>query len=128
MLMSKVLSESAVELKWFTSGEKGNAGFILQRRKNSMEDYVDVASYKSTRELKSKGAQGGEYSYIDETLPKTGLWDYRLVDVTNRGEQSAIGQKTLDIQSQNQKFVQIGAGVLLAGLLIGAFVLTSDMK
>lgn len=125
VLNTKVISDSEIQLTWQTSDEKGNAGFILQRRTGGQDDFEfeDIASFKTNKELKSKGGRGGQYGYLDE-VPRTGIWAYRLLDQSNRGQQSAIGLKSVEVVGQAQKFAQIAAIGILGLALVGAFVLT----
>merc|ERR1719163_1686521 len=62
-LKSKVLSEEEVELRWDTSDEAGNAGFIVQRRRGGAADFGDLESYESFSPLRTKGPAGGSYVY-----------------------------------------------------------------
>merc|ERR1719231_2138169 len=58
-LKSKVLSEEEVELRWDTTDEAGNAGFIVQRRRGGTSDFADLETYESFSPLRSKGPAGG---------------------------------------------------------------------
>merc|ERR1712113_1239960 len=77
-LKSKVISEEEVELKWSTGDETGNAGFVVQRRKGGKDKFEDIASFESFAPLKSKGPSGGDYRYLDDAVPSTGTWVYRI--------------------------------------------------
>merc|ERR1712032_1376522 len=83
-LKSKIISEEEVELKWSTGDESGNEGFIVQRRKGGTERFEEIASYTSFAPLKTKGAGGGVYSYLDDTVPSPGTWVYRIGDCGHR--------------------------------------------
>ena len=56
-LKSKVLSEDEIELRWETSDETGNAGFIVQRRAGGAADFENLESFESFAPLKTKGQQ-----------------------------------------------------------------------
>merc|ERR1719440_528833 len=44
-LKSKTHSEEEVELRWDTTDEAGNAGFIVQRRRGGAPNFEDLESY-----------------------------------------------------------------------------------
>merc|ERR1719310_2407182 len=54
-LKSKVLSEEEVELRWDTSDEAGNAGFIVQRRAGGAQRFADLATFETFSPLRTKG-------------------------------------------------------------------------
>merc|ERR1719440_2664111 len=67
-LKSKTLSEEEIELRWSTQDEVGNAGFIVQRRKGGQPQFSDIATYETYSPLRTKGVDGGEYVYLDDTV------------------------------------------------------------
>ena len=99
-LRSKVVSEEEVELRWSTGDEDGNEGFIVQRRKGGTERFEDIADYTNFAPLRTKGAAGGSYTYLDDTVPSPGTWVYRIVDCDVSGSRSAICQKLVEVDSQ----------------------------
>ncbi len=120
-LKSKVLSEEEIELRWSTQDEVGNAGFIVQRRKGGQPDFGDLASYESFSPLRSKGVEGGEYVYLDDTAGP-GTWVYRILDCDTNGQRSAVCQKLVEIDSDAEQSQTVIVGVFIAGLAIALVV------
>merc|ERR1719247_911514 len=83
-LKSKTLSEEEVELRWDTTDEAGNAGFIVQRRRGGSDNFADLESYESFSPLRTKGPAGGSYVYLDDTAG-VGTWVYRILDCDEKG-------------------------------------------
>jgi hypothetical protein len=120
-LNSKVLSEEEVELRWSTEGEEGNAGFIVQRRPGGQNAFTDVATFETAAQLRTKGPQGGDYVYLDDTVAP-GTWVYRIVDVDTSGQKSAISQKLVEIESNSEQTQQLIVGIFFFGLAIAGVV------
>merc|ERR1719331_3456909 len=111
-LKSKVLSEEEVELRWDTTDEAGNAGFIVQRRRGGTSDFNDLETYESFSPLRSKGPDGGSYVYLDDTAG-VGSWVYRILDCDQGGTRSAVCQKLVEIEDKDeQQFTVVVAGIL----------------
>merc|ERR1719424_166975 len=91
-LKSKVLSEEEIELRWSTQDERDNAGIIVQRRMGGQPDFQDIATYERFAPLRTKGVDGGDYVYLDDTA-EPGTWVYRILDCDTRGTRSAVCQK-----------------------------------
>merc|ERR1719159_1642813 len=72
-LKSKVLSQDEVELRWDTTDEAGNAGFIVQRRRGGSNTFEDLETFEGFSPLRSKGPAGGSYVYLDDTAD-VGTW------------------------------------------------------
>jgi len=126
-LASKVLSEEEVELQWTTGSEEGNAGFIVQRRKGGTEQFENIASFESMSTLRSKGPAGGTYTYLDDTVPSTGTWVYRIVDEDTAGRRKAVCQKLVEVDSAGEStFTLILLGVLLLFVAVIAFIGASE--
>lgn len=116
-LKSEVLSQEEVELRWDTSDEAGNAGFIVQRRRGGGDNFVDIESYENFAPLRSKGPAGGSYVYLDDTAD-VGTWVYRILDCDTRGERSAVCQKLVEIESKDEQQFTLVVGGLIAGLAL----------
>merc|ERR1719502_862146 len=114
-LKSKVISEDEVELRWDTTDEAGNAGFIVQRRRGGTNDFADLATYESFSPLRSKGPDGGSYVYLDDTAG-VGSWVYRILDCDQGGTRSAVCQKLVEIEDKDEQQFTIVVGVVIAGL------------
>lgn len=123
-LKSKVLSEDEIELRWETSDEAGNAGFIVQRRAGGAADFENLVTYESFAPLKTKGVQGGTYVYLDaDSGLAPGTWVYRILDCDTAGVKSAMCQKLVEIESgdEQKQTLIIGVGIaLLALVFVGA--------
>jgi len=130
-LKSKVLSEEEVELRWSTGDETGNAGFIIQRRKGGSNAFEDLESFESFAPLKTKGVSGGEYSYLDDTVPGPGTYVYRICDQDTTGARSAICQKLVEIEDaseQTQTLIIGGFIAVLAVALVAAGIASDPIQ
>jgi len=130
-LKSKVLSEEEVELRWSTGDETGNLGFIVQRRKGGSQNFEDIESFESFGPLKTKGVSGGEYTYLDDTLPGPGTYVYRICDQDTTNTRSAICQKLVEIEDaseQTQTLIIGGAIALLAVALVAAGIASDPIQ
>jgi hypothetical protein len=103
-LKSKVLSEEEVELRWDTTDEAGNAGFIVQRRRGGAAEFSDLETYEGFSPLRSKGPDGGSYVYLDDTAG-VGTWVYRILDCDKGGTRSAVCQKLVEIEDKDEQQV-----------------------
>jgi len=121
-LKSKVLSEEEVELRWSTGDEEGNAGFIVQRRPGGSQTFEDIVSYESFASLRTKGAAGGDYVYLDDSIPNPGTFVYRIIDCDTKGKKSAICQKLVEIESQSEQTQQLVVGVAIFALAVVGFI------
>merc|ERR1719199_1619602 len=118
-LNSKVLSEDEIELRWETTNEESNVGFIVQRRAGGESDFESIATYENFAPLKSKGVQGGVYVYLDaESGLQPGTWVYRIVDCDTSGAKSAMCQKLVEIESKDEQMATLVVGGLIAGLAL----------
>lgn len=118
-LKSKILSEEEIELRWSTQDEIGNAGFIVQRRPGGQPDFSDIASFENFSPLRTKGPEGGDYVYLDDTV-EPGTWVYRIVDCDTKGDRSAVCQKLVEVDSNSEQVQTIAVGVFIAGLALAA--------
>jgi len=117
-LKSKVLSEEEIELRWSTGDETGNAGFIVQRRPGGSSTFEDIETFESFAPLKTKGVSGGDYSYLDDTLPGPGTYVYRICDQDVSGQRSAICQKLVEIEDAAEQTQTLVIGGVIAGLAL----------
>uniref|UniRef100_A0A6U5EDM8 Uncharacterized protein n=1 Tax=Calcidiscus leptoporus TaxID=127549 RepID=A0A6U5EDM8_9EUKA len=120
-LRSKILSEEEVELRWSTGNEAGNEGFLVQRRAGGSNNFEVIASYEKVGALKSKGPQGGVYAYLDDTVPSTGTWVYRVLDCDSKGMKQAICQKLVEVDSQSEQTATLVIGGVLFGIALVLF-------
>ena len=116
-LKSKTLSEEEVELRWDTTDEAGNAGFIVQRRRGGGADFSDLESFESFAPLRSKGPNGGSYVYLDDTAG-VGTWVYRILDCDASGTRSAVCQKLVEIESKDEQQFTVVVGAAIATLAL----------
>lgn len=126
-LTSKVLSEEEIELRWSTADEAGNAGFIVQRRPGGQPNFKDIESYEAFAPLRTKGVDGGDYVYLDDSV-SPGTWVYRILDCDNKGRRSAVCQKLVEVESgaeQTQTLV-VGAVIALLALALVAAGIFAD--
>jgi len=120
-LKSKVLSEEEIELRWSTQDEVGNAGFIVQRRKGGQPNFEDLVSYENFSPLRTKGVDGGDYVYLDDTAAP-GTWVYRILDCDTGGTRSAVCQKLVEVDSDSEQAQTVVVGVFIAGLALALVV------
>lgn len=121
----KVLSEEEVELRWQTTDEADNNGFLVQRRKARSDSWETLASYENTPSLRSKGTEGGIYVYLDDDAGKA-TWVYRIVG-ENKVGRTVVSQKLVEIESQEELFADYA---WIAGLVIafaGAWFAVSNI-
>ena len=109
-------------MRWSTGNEDGNAGFIVQRRKGGTEKFEDIASFDSYAALKTKGSAGGSYTYLDDTVPSVGTWVYRVLDCDTKGTRSAVCQKLVEVDSQDEQTFTLAVGGVIAVLALGLVV------
>jgi len=120
-LKSKVLSEDEIELRWETSDESGNAGFIVQRRAGGQSEFENLVTYENFAPLKTKGVQGGTYVYLDaDSGLQPGTWVYRILDCDTSGVKSAVCQKLVEIESgdEQKQTLILGVGILSLALVL----------
>ena len=124
-LNSKIMGVD-VELEWATSAETNTKGFIIKRRPAKTNDFRTIASFEDWGPLKSKGADGGVYRYLDVDAGPGG-WVYRVSECDNNGKESDICQCLVEVQTEEEQraavFAAIGIGALgviavAAGLLL----------
>lgn len=131
-LKSEVLGEDEVKLSWETSDEVGNVGFIVQRRPGGQSDFETLASFEKFAPLKTKGAGGGMYVYLDsESGLQPGSWVYRIVDCDTSGTKSAMCQKLVEIESKDEQTQTLVVGVFIATLalvLVGAGIFIDPIQ
>ncbi|VEU35316.1 unnamed protein product [Pseudo-nitzschia multistriata] len=119
-LNCKVVSNNEVELTWATSSEASTKGFAIKRRKARTEDFVTIASYESWGPLASKGVDGGQYSYLDDTISPGG-WVYRITECETSGAENDICQALVEVQTEDEQRGAVIAAVGIVVLAIGAF-------
>ncbi len=96
---------NSVTLKWETQSEIENLGFIVERSKKDLTNFEEIASYKTSPELKGQGNSSSftKYQYSDDQVePETTYW-YRLVDVDINGARTthaAVEVKTAALAGQ----------------------------
>lgn len=117
-LKSKVLSEEEVELRWSTGDEAGNAGFIIQRRPGGSDSFSEIATFDNFAPLRTKGAQGGTYVYLDDTVPSPGTWVYRVLDCDESGRRTSVSQKLVEVDSASEQTQTLIVGGVIAGLAL----------
>ena len=70
-----------VTIHWKTSAEAETVGFFIYRAQDdSRADFIPISGL-----IESKGAQGGEYQYIDDTIEERGAYIYMLVEKKHDG-------------------------------------------
>merc|ERR1719478_468317 len=114
-LKSKTLSEEEVELRWDTTDEAGNKGFIVQRRRGGAPNFEDLESFEGFAPLRSKGPAGGSYVYLDDSAD-VGTWVYRILDCDEKDQRSAVCQKLVEIESKDEQQFTFVVGAVIAGL------------
>mmetsp|Transcript_19326 Transcript_19326/g.77289 ORF Transcript_19326/g.77289 Transcript_19326/m.77289 type:complete len:239 (+) Transcript_19326:407-1123(+) len=115
-------------LTWSTGSERSNQGFVIRKRKGKTDEWIKIADFDShPAELTSKGAQGGDYSWLDKS-PEPGTWIYRVSDIDKNGVQSDLSQTIVELQSEGEQRVQIAAliGLIAFLVLFGAVAANID--
>eukprot|EP00536_Pseudo-nitzschia_multiseries_P010679 jgi/Psemu1/259154/estExt_Genewise1Plus.C_3340048 len=122
----KVVSDNEVELTWATSSEASTKGFAIKRRKARTEEFETIASYENWGPLASKGVDGGQYSYLDDTIAPGG-WVYRVTECETSGAENDICQALVEVQTADEQrgavfaavgIVILGIGALAAGVML----------
>eukprot|EP00635_Sarcinochrysidales_sp_CCMP3193_P008103 CAMPEP_0118916340 /NCGR_PEP_ID=MMETSP1166-20130328/16346_1 /TAXON_ID=1104430 /ORGANISM="Chrysoreinhardia sp, Strain CCMP3193" /LENGTH=213 /DNA_ID=CAMNT_0006856183 /DNA_START=212 /DNA_END=856 /DNA_ORIENTATION=+ len=121
-LKAKVV-DGDVELVWGTSDEDAVRGFSVEKKPIGFGDWAVAGSYKSDKNLKSKGALGGSYSFTD-AAPDEGEYLYRIVADQSDGSREITCQVGVTIESEAQQLqtkivVAISAAALLAFVFAG---------
>ncbi|CAN0364379.1 unnamed protein product [Ascophyllum nodosum] len=119
-LKAKRIADDIVELTWTTGEEKGNLGFIVNRRKGKTEKWEEIASYTNFPPLNSKGPSGGTYTIVDEGVEE-GTWVYRVSDISKSGVRNDVCQTLIELQTSSEALqTKIGLGFLAVALLVAA--------
>ncbi|MBC8192906.1 MAG: T9SS type A sorting domain-containing protein [FCB group bacterium] len=86
-------------LYWVTESEIQNLGFILERSENGAA-WHEIASFKDTPSLTGQGSVSyrTEYSYTDANIINGVEYNYRLADVSYKGDVQyhALGSEVVD--------------------------------
>jgi hypothetical protein len=110
----KVVSDNEVELTWATSSETSTKGFAIKRRAARTEEFETIVSYENWGPLASKGVDGGQYSYLDDTIAPGG-WVYRITECETNGSENDICQALVDVQTAEE---QRGAVIAAVGIVV----------
>lgn len=111
-LRSKVIN-GEIELEWATSAEANTKGFLIKRRPARTEEFEVIASYEDWGPLASKGAEGGQYRYLDTNVSPGG-WVYRITECENSGTENDICQALVEVQTEDEQ-----KGAVIAAVSIG---------
>ncbi len=82
--------ENSISLTWSTASETENEGFNVYR-KNGENNFVQIASHKSHKELKGQGNTSVEtfYTFVDNSKLESGeLYTYIISDVETNGAET----------------------------------------
>jgi|GEM_PF-1328571 len=83
--------EDKISLQWITESEIANLGFVLERRhapeSGYQQEWQEIASYRTDPELCGQGSTPDRtvYSYTDINVVGGTAYEYRLGDVSRRG-------------------------------------------
>jgi len=83
---------AAIKLLWVTESEVENQGFIVERRvagpQSTVSLWAEIAHYITHQELRGQGnaTYRTEYRFTDKTVEPGKSYDYRLADVSYKGE------------------------------------------
>eukprot|EP00567_Pseudictyota_dubia_P003785 CAMPEP_0197446868 /NCGR_PEP_ID=MMETSP1175-20131217/11692_1 /TAXON_ID=1003142 /ORGANISM="Triceratium dubium, Strain CCMP147" /LENGTH=282 /DNA_ID=CAMNT_0042978033 /DNA_START=150 /DNA_END=998 /DNA_ORIENTATION=+ len=119
-LNSKII-DGEVELEWATRTERDTKGFIVKRRPAKTNEFEPLASYEDWGPLQSKGAEGGVYRYLDNTVTPGG-WVYRISEVDNSGMEADLCQCLVEVQTEEEQKAALFAGVGIALFGVAAVV------
>lgn len=79
-----------VRLEWSTASEISNRGFIIERKRNNDDAFVEIANFVTNKELRGAGYSSVEhkYSFMDPAV--SGNYTYRLKDSDYAGRISIL--------------------------------------
>jgi len=118
-LNCKVVSDNEVELSWATSSETSTKGFAIKRRQARTEEFETIVSYENWGPLATKGVEGGEYTFLDDSVSPGG-WVYRITECETNGQENDICQALVDVQTSEEQRGAIFAAVGIVVLGIAA--------
>lgn len=77
-----------VLLEWTTESETENLGFIVQRQLRVANEWEEIASYATVKDLQGYGStsEAHEYAYTDASVVPGATYLYRLADVDYSGK------------------------------------------
>lgn len=113
--------DGEVELEWATKSESGTKGFIVKRRPAKTEEFSVIASYADWGPLQSKGADGGIYRYLDDTVSPGG-WVYRISECDNADNEADLCQCLVEVQTEDEQRAAVIAAVGFAAFAVVAVV------
>ena len=81
---------SGVELRWATSSEIENQGFIVSRKTGGEARWTEIASFRTSKALEGQGSTTGSTEYrITDTQVREGYsYSYQLSDIDYRGKRT----------------------------------------
>eukprot|EP01031_Cornospumella_fuschlensis_P025538 gene25539-30834_t len=109
-----------VELGWVTSGEADNQGFIVEKRPSYGGEFREVASYRDSALLASKGPEGGKYKFLDPTTSQ-GAWIYRVKDCDRSNNINVLCQAFVEVQTEKESKTQAAIAVGFVAVLATLF-------
>lgn len=82
-----------IRLEWMVQSEINNVGFIIERKNPFSTNFMEIASYQNSPELKGRGnsSKPKKYSFVEGSLQKNQTYTYRLIDVDLHGKKSYYG-------------------------------------
>lgn len=82
------LVSNGVLLSWQTESELENLGYIIRRRAKDDNNWKEIASYHSDKELLGQGStsEATNYQFRDNSVKEDNLYEYQLADVSYAGE------------------------------------------
>lgn len=114
-----------VQLEWSTGSEEGNLGFIVSRKGPSDTGFVDIADYEKFQSLRSKGAAGGQYSFLDEDVP-AGSYLYKVMDVAVGSKfLTEVCRKGVEVETKSEQTSTIALVAGFAGVAAVIFAITN---
>lgn len=105
------MEQSDVVLEWQTEGELMNLGFILERFEKDMDNWNEIASYLTQKELVGHGtvAYPARYKYIDKTVQPGFTYEYRLADVSYDEKLKYHGTVEITVAANNESNFPVAA-------------------
>ena len=98
------VTKSGVELNWITESEVNNQGFLIERSVNSKNAYSEIASFKTSPELKGAGStsERTNYHFTDTRVEQGNTYWYRLVDVAYNGKNETHNDLAISVKVDGQ--------------------------
>lgn len=96
--------DSQVQLSWKTESETNNEGFEVYRANGENEEFTQIASFKTHRELEGAGnsTQENFYTFVDENVELGKVYWYQIADVEFDGTKKLHSKISVEVSSEKK--------------------------